>query len=491
MSVITTVPVSSDPSSRSTAGAGEANVLVIAWSAQEPSRVGEIAVLATGYPQVLGRGEDPATEPRIRFFRQRPGSLLAGPPLAGTGLSRRQLTVVVQDGVLTVQRIGRCPLHVNGAPCDHAVLKPGDTLYLRRQLVLMYTRRAALIPEGRHFVPASWGEFGEPDSHGILGESPATWRLREQLAFVAKSGTHALLVGPSGSGKELAARAIHGLSDRRSGAFVARSAATIPPGLIDAELFGSAKNYPNAGMPERRGLVGEADGGTLFLDEIGELPVEQQAHLLRVLDGGGEYQRLGEAVTRRADFRLVGATNRDPATLKHDLRARFTSVVDLVPLASRREDIPLLARHLLLAAAKKSPDVAGRFVVKDSSGRQYVRFEPSFIEQVLREPLETNARQLDAVLWKGMYEATGDAIQAPWAGASGLAALKPQPSPRRPEPGSEPTVPQIRAALDSADGSVTKAARGLGLSSRFALYRLMRKHGIRADAPDKFTTPRA
>jgi two-component system response regulator HydG len=483
MSGITTVPVSSHPSFRSSAEAGEVDVLAIVWSAQEPSRVGEIAVLATGHPQVLGRGEDPATEPRIRFFRQRPASLLEGPPLAGAGLSRRQLMVAVHHGVLTVQRIGRCPLKVNGTPCDHAVLKPGDTLYLRRHLVLMYARRPALIPKGRHFVPASWREFGEPDSHGIIGESPATWLLREQLAFVAKSGTHALLVGASGSGKELAARAIHALSDRTSRSFVARNAATLPPGLIDAELFGSAKNYPSAGMPERPGLIGEADGGTLFLDEIGELPVEQQAHLLRVLDCGGEYQRLGEAVTRRADFRLVGATNRDPAALKHDLRARLTSVIDLVPLASRREDIPLLARHLLLAAAKKSPDVAGRFVVKDSSGRQYARFEPSFIEQVLREPLETNARQLEAVLWKGMSEATGDEIQAPRARASGLVALKPQPSPR-PEPGSEPTAPQIRAALDSAEGSVSKAARGLGLSSRFALYRLMRKHGIPGAASD-------
>ena len=457
-------------------------MLVIVWSADEPSRVGEVAMLATGHPQMLGRGEDPAPEPRIRFFRQRPASLVATPALAGAGLSRRQLTVAVEDGTLTVERIGMCPLKVNGVLCDHAVLLPGDTLYLRRQLVLLYMRRPALIPPCNNFARESWGEFGEPDAFGILGESLATWLLREQLAFVAKSGTHALLVGASGTGKELAARAIHALSERRSRAFVARNAATLPSGLIDAEIFGSAKNYPNAGMPERPGLVGEADKGTLFLDEIGELPVEQQSHLLRVLDAGGEYQRLGESVTRRSDFRLVGATNRDPAALKHDLRARLTSVVALAPLASRREDVPALARYLLLAAAKRSPEVAGRFVGKDTSGRPCARFAASFIEHLLRDPLEANVRQVEAMLWQGMSEATDDEIKAPRTPASASAPRA--HSSAAPDLKPEPTSNEIRAALETAGGSVGRAAGALGLSSRFVLYRLMRKYGIRDAAPE-------
>jgi DNA-binding NtrC family response regulator len=478
MQGVTTVPVSSHPLSRSSAEGGEVDVLVIAWSAEEPARVGEIAVLDTERPQVLGRGENPANEARVMFFRQRPATFASGPPLAGAGLSRRQLSLTVHDGTLTVERVGRCPLKIKGELCDRAVLRPGDTLYLRRQLVLMYARRSALIPRGRHFERASWGEFGEPDACGILGESPATWRLREELAFVARSGTHALLVGASGTGKELAAHAIHALSDRKSRSLVARNAATLPGGLIDAELFGSARNYPNAGMPERLGLVGEADGGTLFLDEIAELPQEQQAHLLRVLDAKGEYQRLGESVTRRSDFRLLGATNRDPAALKDDVRARLTSVVELAPLASRREDIPLLARHLLLAAAKRSSDVAGRFVAKDARGRPFARLAPSFVEYVLRHPLETNTRELEALLWKGMSEASGDEVKAPRALASGPPTDTARPS-VRPGPRPEPAAAEIRAALDAAGGSVGKAARALGLSSRFALYRLMRKHGIR------------
>jgi hypothetical protein len=482
MSGFTTVPASSHPLSRSSREAGEVDALVIVWSAEEPSRVGELAVLATGHPQMLGRGGDPAPEPRIRFFRQRPASLVATSPLEGAGLSRRQLMVAVQDGTLTVERIGRCPLQVNGALCDQAALLPGDTLHLHRQLVLLYLRRPAVIPPCHHFGQASWGQFGEPDAYGILGESPATWLLRERLAFVAKSGTHALLVGASGTGKELAARAIHAQSDRTSRAFVARNAATFPAGLIDAEMFGTAKNYPNAGMPERPGLVGEADRGTLFLDEIGELPVEQQAHLLRVLDTGGEYQRLGESVTRRSDFRLVGATNRDPAALKHDLRARLTSVVALTPLASRREDIPLLARHLLLAAAKRGPEVAGRFVGKEPRGRPLARLAASFIEHLLRDPLEANVRGVEAMLWQGMSEATGDVIEVPRTPAGPSAPRAHTSSP--PDRKAEPTVHQIRAALDAAGGSVGKAASALGLSSRFVLYRLMGKHGIRDAASE-------
>jgi two-component system nitrogen regulation response regulator GlnG/two-component system response regulator HydG len=157
----------------------------------------------------------------------------------------------------------------------------------------------------------------------MIGESPAAWDLREQLAAGAVQGAHVLLLGESGAGKELAARALHALSARSAGPFVARNAATIPDSLVDAELFGTAKNYPNSGSPERVGLVGEADGGHLMLDEIGELSDVHQAHLLRLLDRGGEYHRLGESHTRLSDLRLIAATNRYPASLKHDLLARF------------------------------------------------------------------------------------------------------------------------------------------------------------------------
>ncbi len=477
---ITTVPLASDPTSSDGVDSGQVCVLALAWSAEEPARVGEIAVLPEGVPHVFGRGDGEgreAAERRLRFFRQRPGVLDAGPALEGAGLSRRQLSLTAGSHKLEVERIGKCELRVNGATCDRATIHPGDTLHLRRQVVLVFVPRTVLMPKGRYFPSSSWGDFGEPDAHDILGESQATWRLRERLAFVAKADTHALLVGASGTGKELAARAVHAMSGRAGKPFVARNAATLPAGLIDAELFGNAKNYPNVGMSERPGLIGQADGGTLFLDEIAELPAEHQAHLLRVLDRDGEYQRLGDSTTRRSDFRLVGATNRNPAALKHDLLARLTSTVELSPLSARREDIPLLARHLLLAAAKRSPEVAARFVEQDAKGRPYGRFLPAFIEYVLHRELDTNVRQLDAALWKAMSEALGSDIGAP-VGSLPEGRSTPALSRASSRPRAEPQVDQIRAALAASEGSVDKAARDLGVS-RFALYRLMKKHRLK------------
>ena len=285
MAKVTTIQLDSNPLSRRGGTDGDVIVLAIAWSAEEPHRVGEIAILPEDdHPRTLGRGDEEAD---LRFFQQRPGTVTAAPPLLGAGLSRRQLLLTASSVGLAVEQAGRCELRVNGATCEKALLVSGDTIHLRRQLVLLCTRRPPLIPALRHFPRDAWRPFGEPDAFGILGESPLTWLLRERLAFAAKAGTHVLVSGESGTGKELAARAIHAMSKRASKPFVARNAATLPAGLIDAELFGNVKNYPNPGMPERPGLIGQADGGTLFLDEIGELPAELQTHLLRVLDAGG------------------------------------------------------------------------------------------------------------------------------------------------------------------------------------------------------------
>jgi DNA-binding NtrC family response regulator len=481
-----TVSLASDPLAPEENDSKEAPVLVLAWSLEEPARVGEVAHAgALGQPFVLGRGDDGGAD-RIRFFRQRPQEKIEAPPLEGKALSRRQLILKRFAGGLEVENIGRCSLLVNGVPTEKAAVTPGDVLWLRGQLVLFCAARQGTLPAARYFPQSAWGPFGEPDATGILGESPATWRLRDQLAFAAKSGTHVLLRGDSGTGKELAARAIHRLSERSSKPLVCRNAATFPPGLIDAELFGNARNYPNPGTPERAGLIGQAHGGTLFLDEIGELPEDMQAHLLRVLDEGGEYQRLGEATPRRSDLRLVGATNRAPSSLKHDLLARLAGRIELAPIDRRREDIPLLVRHLVLRAAEKSPEIAGRFVVATQAGRTAVRVDGALVDGLLRKRFETNVRELDAVLWQAMAESPGDVVVRPAtlddspsehsAAAKVTARADSAPAPR--PPGREPSGEQIRAMIVRERGNVRKAAAALGLPSRYALYRLMRKHGI-------------
>jgi DNA-binding NtrC family response regulator len=465
----------------------DVTVLVIACCPLEPERVGELAVLpASGSSQILGRGGD-GDEPRMRFFRPRPGQLEAAAPLASPGLSRRQLEVRTGLGGVEVRRVGQCPMRVNGVECDSAFIQPGDTLRFRQELVLLCARRAARLAPLRHFDLAAAGRFGEADVAGILGESPSVWALRERIAFAAKASAHVLLVGESGTGKELAARAVHRFSARAGRPLVARNAATLPSGLIDAELFGNVRNYPNPGMTDRPGIIGQADGGFLFLDEIGELPAEMQSHLLRVLDAGGEYQRLGEANARRSDFRLLAATNRDPAELKHDLVARLTVRVEMPPLSERPEDIPLLMRHLILRASEKSPEVAARFVERRGEGAASVRVDTQLVDELLRRDYPGNTRELEGILWEAMGSSDGDILVG--SGAAGSGPRASEPAPARSQPSSRPRNPdpsedEIRQTLARENGHVARAANALGLSSRYALYRLMAKLGIEGETGD-------
>jgi two-component system nitrogen regulation response regulator GlnG/two-component system response regulator HydG len=376
-----------------------------------------------------------------------------------------------------VANCGSATLLVNGRECTEADLAQGDVIDVADHYVFLFRKRPASLDRLRHARDPAH-PFGEADAHGILGESPAAWALRDAIAFAAHATPHVLVGGPSGTGKELAARAIHTLSRRAKEPFVARNAATLPPGLIDAELFGHVKNYPNPGMPERPGLVGEADGGTLFLDEIGELPEALQARLLRLLDGG-EYHRLGESKARRADIRLVGATNRAPSALKHDLLARLTLAIELPSLADRCEDVPLLARHLVLAAARRDPTVAARFVQDNGKARAEIRIEPASVTALLRRDYPTNVRELEKVLWRAMAATLEDTLR-----------IAHEPSPREgPEdPGVDellsglnekaPSKENVRATLARCEGKVQLAADALGIS-RHAMKRLIAKHRLR------------
>ncbi|MFT3776015.1 MAG: sigma 54-interacting transcriptional regulator [Minicystis sp.] len=470
------------------AGAGRALALLIAWSADEPGRAGEVALFEMeGSARVLGRGEAPRGQRsgRVVFSRQRPDRTEPAPPLASPAVSREQLRVTARRGALDVERIGRCVLHHRGAKVDRVTIAPGDTLVLKGQLVLFCTTRPRVLAPLRQFPASALRDFGAPDALGILGESPAAWHLRDLLAFHAKAGAHALVLGPSGAGKELCARAIHQLSSRAGRPFVARNAATLPAGLVDAELFGNTRNYPNPGMAERPGLVGAADGGTLFLDEIGELPAALHANLLRLLDEGGEYHRLGESHARRADLRLLAATNRAPEALKHDLLARLPLRVTVPGLDARREDIPLLIRHLLGRALARSPELVGRFA--DPSGE--VRVSGELVEHLLHRSYPTHVRELEGLLWRALAESRGDRVDLPESmRAEALEGAGAEAAPRaagveraeqQPPAGSEdPARDDLLAAVARHDNNLVKAAQALGLPSRYALYRLLRKHGI-------------
>ena len=461
----------------------EMTALVIAWSMSEPERIGQAALLPDGaLPRLLGRGGGSAEDAhaRLSFFRQRPGSLEATEPLAGRGLSRNQLLISPSRAGLKVENLGRTALFHNGIEVAEARVVPGDTLLVQDQLLLLCVRRAGQYAPVRAWPEGASGAFGEADEHGIVGESEATWRLREQIAFNAARDAHVLVLGGSGAGKELVARAVHDRSGRAGRTLVSRNAATIPEGLIDAELFGNVRDYPNPGMRERRGLIGEADHSTLFLDEIGELPVSLQAHLLRVLDAGGEYQRLGESHVRNSNLRVIAATNRDPSELKHDLVARLTLRIEVDGLPQRREDVPLLARALLRATAAEDPALGERFFEGwDGQGGGVPRIDPLLMEGLCRHQYTLHVRELRSLLWRAMATSTGHFI----ARTDAVQAELKLPTPEF-VPAADLSPERIREVLVACGGNQSKAYKVLGLKNRDVLYRLIKKYNITVSRED-------
>jgi formate hydrogenlyase transcriptional activator len=200
----------------------------------------------------------------------------------------------------------------------------------------------------------------ETNPRGIIGQSKAIQKTLQQVKLVAPTTAAVMITGESGTGKELIARAIHEASARRDRPLIRVNCAAIPRELFESEFFGHVRGAFTGAVRDRIGRFELADGGTLFLDEVGEIPLELQGKLLRVLQEGN-FERVGEERTRSVDVRLIAATNRD---LKREVqRGRFREdlyfrlnvfPVESVPLRERREDIPLLAQHFLMSEKLKS-----------------------------------------------------------------------------------------------------------------------------------------
>jgi len=196
--------------------------------------------------------------------------------------------------------------------------------------------------------------FGE-----IIGQSPAIANLVQQIELVAPTDATVLISGESGTGKELVAREIHRRSQRKDHPLVRVNCASIPKDLYESEFFGHAKGAFTGALKDRAGRFQAADGGTLFLDEIGEIPLEMQSKLLRVLQEG-EYERVGEEITRKVNVRIIAATNRKLAQevearrFRQDLYYRLNVFpIEVAPLRNRKEDIPLLASTFMGHVRKK------------------------------------------------------------------------------------------------------------------------------------------
>lgn len=474
--------------------------LVLLWSRDEPERVGEVTLVpsvATGALATLGRGQPPAgnTLPRMGWVRQQPGRSVPTGPFGSQHISRAQLQVeVVGPRSLRLTNAGRAALVHEGREVNSAVLAPGDLVSLHKLALMMCVERPVILPAAD--PPVVVPPFGEADAQGLVGESPAAWALRASIAFAAARDVHVLVRGPSGTGKELVAQAIHQLSSRSRKALVSRNAATFPETLIDAELFGNAKGFPNPGMPERPGLVGEADGSILFLDEFAELPQSLQVHLLRVLDKG-EYQRLGESRPRRADFRLIAATNRPEQMLKEDVLARFGLRLELSGMEQRREDLPLITRHLLRTLARSDPKLALRYFPNDDLAA-CPRVSMALMEHLVRHRYTTHTRELQTLLLHAAFHSRGGDSLELWpdgapppmssplvappasptpAASTSLPVTKPE-SPAAQDPMSIPPE-VIQACLDRHDGQQEPVWRELGLSSRHVLSRLVRRYNLK------------
>ena len=456
--------------------------LVVTWTAGDWGRVGSVVCVGDkrgGQVGLLGRGEPQFSDShrRVSFVQQRPGEERILSKLSNPRISRQQLILTKRRSGYTVERVGRCRLLINGVETRAGEVREGDLLELAGQLHLLCSMRPGCLPELRSFPSASMPPFGQPDAFGFVGESPAAWALRDQLAFMARHNGHVLLLGPSGSGKELAAQTLHALSYLGRKAMVSRSAATFPATLIEAELFGNAKDYPNRGMAARPGLIGAADGSCLFLDEIAELPQELQARLLRVLDEGGEYHRLGEANARSACFRLIGATNRPMGDLRSDLAARMRLRLHLPDLNTRREDIPLLCVHLLRRAASSDPSLARRFFSDEQMCQPNV--SGALMRALVLHPFDRNVRELDSLLWSSLASSRHDTLDLTESVSAELGASE-QPSLESAGP-MDYTPEQIQTCLDKHGGAQSKVWRELGFKNRHVLKRLVKKYGLRAD----------
>src|SRR6267378_2695374 len=301
----------------------------------------------------------------------------------------------------------------------------------------------------------------------LIAESLAMQPVLRLMERVGPSDANVLILGEHGTGKEVVARWLHASSARAERPMIAVNLGGIPDGLFESELFGHVRGAFTDAKTDRIGRFELAEGGTLFLDEIANLPLPQQAKLLRVLETG-EYERVGASRARRADVRVVAATNADihaevkAGRFREDLLFRLNTVeIRLPPLRERRVDIPLLAAHFLRRYAARYRKAA-------------MEFTPDAMEVLLRHSWPGNVRELDHAIERAMLMAEGGRVQARDFGLDGggaAAAALDQMSLEDVE------RVLIQKALTRAAGNVSEAANALGLS-RSALYRRLKRHGL-------------
>jgi DNA-binding NtrC family response regulator len=305
---------------------------------------------------------------------------------------------------------------------------------------------------------------GAPD---FIATAPSMYPVVELMGRIGPSDANILITGEHGTGKEVVAQTLHRLSHRADRNLVAVNTGALSDGTFESEIFGHVKGAFTDARTDRIGRFELASGGTLFLDEIANIPIRQQAKLLRVLETG-ELERVGSSTTRKVDVRMLSATNADlraeaaVGRFRDDLLFRLNTVeIHLPALRERREDIPALAAHFL-----------SRYSTRYR--RQIAGFEPSALQLLMSYAWPGNVRELDHTLERAVLMARGTNI-----GIADLGLNAQRSASQSLDELSLEAVESIliQKALARAQGNITQAAEALGLS-RGALYRRMEKYGL-------------
>jgi transcriptional regulator with GAF, ATPase, and Fis domain len=357
--------------------------------------------------------------------------------------------------------------------------EPGPA-FAERHLHLLVALGGLAVGALAHVRQMEWLEeenrrLAESLAHDMVGESPRMKEVYRLLGRAAAAGSTVLLRGEGGTGKELAARALHQGSPRAGLPFVAVNCATLSETLLESELFGHEKGAFTGAVARKIGKAEAADGGTLFLDEIGEIPLPLQAKLLRFLQER-EIERLGGTRPIPVDVRVVAATNRDlekairEGTFREDLYYRLNVItLHLPPLRERREDVPLLASHFAALTSRRL-------------GRPLAGFTPEARACLLRYDWPGNVRELANAVERALVLGDGAQIRPEDLPETVLESTAvPEVRLGRFHESVQETKKQlIRAAVAEAGGNITKAATLLGLQPTY-LHRLLRNLDLRAE----------
>ena len=300
----------------------------------------------------------------------------------------------------------------------------------------------------------------------LIAQSVAMRPVLEVISRVGPSDANVLITGENGTGKGVVAQALHHVSVRAGKPFISVNMGGLPEGVFESELFGHVRGAFTDAKADRAGRFELADGGTLFLDEIGNIPMSQQAKILRVLETG-ELERVGSSRTYRVNVRLISATNADlqaevaAGKFRQDLLFRLNTIhIHLPPLRERREDIPLLAQHFLKAHVERYR-------------KAITGFDDSALEAMRDYAWPGNVRELDHAVERGVLMTQGKVVRAPDLGLNAGNA-----APRLEDMSLEEVEAfLIKKTLARCDGNARQAAEQLGLS-RSAFYRRLERYKL-------------